>query len=81
MPDELLVPSPTLTCFVPNLQNGHPFRVSLHSWEPPVPTRTTKALAATQNRVAYFEARVLLDGLCVAYAEASRNIDDALTHC
>lgn len=65
-PDEFLAPAPTLTCFVPNLENGHPFRVSLHSWEPPVPTPTTEAMAVAQDRVARFEARVLLDGICVA---------------
>lgn len=66
LPEELLLPSPTVTSFIPNLPLGHPFRVSLHSWEPPVATRATTAMAVNQNREVHFEARVLLDGICVA---------------
>ncbi|MCJ1348986.1 hypothetical protein MMC31_007219 [Peltigera leucophlebia] len=56
---------PTVACFVPGLKQGSPFRISLHSWEPPVATRSTKAIASKES-MAYFEARVLLDGSCVA---------------
>lgn len=61
---------PTVACFVPGLKQGSPFRISLHSWEPPVATRSTKAIASKES-MAYFEARVLLDGSCVAYASPS----------
>lgn len=56
---------PTVACFVPNLHHGCPFRVSLHSWQPPVASRATKTIAPLDAMV-YFEARVLLDGVCVA---------------
>lgn len=63
-------PVPTVACFVPGLKQGSPFRISLHSWEPPVATRSTKAITPKES-TAYFEARVLLDGSCVACAKPS----------
>lgn len=56
---------PTVACFIPNLAHGIPFRISLHSWEPPAATHATKALAIHGSTIC-FEARVLLDGICVA---------------
>ena len=45
---------------------GSPLKVSIHSWEPPVVSPETQASARDGDKV-YFEARVLVDGLCVAY--------------
>ncbi|KAL9000999.1 MAG: hypothetical protein Q9169_000483 [Polycauliona sp. 2 TL-2023] len=53
--------SPIVTCFVPSLQHGCPFRVSLHSWQEPEASRGTQALTSANDKV-FFEARVLLDG-------------------
>ncbi|KAL8729641.1 MAG: hypothetical protein Q9166_004590 [cf. Caloplaca sp. 2 TL-2023] len=58
---------PIVTCFVPSLEYGCPFRVSLHSWQEPEASRGTLALTSPKDGV-FFEARVLLDGV---YAGAS----------
>lgn len=58
-------PLPTVSCFVPSLLPGSPLRVSLHSWATPVASRATQAMAAHGNS-AWFEAKVLLDGVCTA---------------
>ena len=55
---------PTVASFVPTLSNGHPFRVSIHSWESPVASKTAQSIAQQSNTI-YFEARVLVDGICV----------------
>ncbi len=57
---------PIVTCFVPSLQHGCPFRVSLHSWQEPEVSRGTQALTSPKDSV-FFEARVLLDGICAGY--------------
>lgn len=59
-------PLPTVSSYIPSLLNGTPFRVSLHSWAAPVPSRATKAMAHDESMV-YYEAKVLLDGICTAY--------------
>jgi len=59
-------PLPTVSCFVPSLLPGTPFRVSIHSWTSPVASRATQAMADHGNQV-WFEARVLLDGTCTAW--------------
>lgn len=59
-------PLPTVSCFVPSLLPGTPFKVSLHSWATPVASRATQAMAAQGNKT-WFEAKVLLDGVCAAY--------------
>lgn len=53
---------PIVTCFVPGLSYGCPFRVSLHSWHEPEVSRGTQALTSPEDCV-FFEARVLLDGV------------------
>lgn len=58
---------PIVTCFIPSLQHGCPFRVSLHSWQEPEASRGTQALTSPTDNV-FFEARVLLDGVCAGYA-------------
>ncbi|KAL8838383.1 MAG: hypothetical protein Q9170_002143 [Blastenia crenularia] len=57
---------PIVTCFVPNLPHGCPFRVSLHSWLEPEVSRGTQALTTPDDCV-FFEARVLLDGAYAGY--------------
>lgn len=57
---------PIITCFVPNLPHGCPFRVSLHSWHEPEISRATQALTSPEECV-LFEARVFLDGEYVRY--------------
>lgn len=63
-------PLPTLSCFVPSLLPGSPFRVSIHSWASPVASRATQAMAAHGSQI-WFEAKVLLDGVCTAYVTES----------
>jgi hypothetical protein len=58
---------PTVACFTPNLQLGSPFRVSLHSWQSTVPSLSLGPLTPLESTIC-FEARVLIDGICVAYA-------------
>lgn len=53
---------PIVTCFVPALQHGCPFRVSLHTWGEPEVSHGTQALTSPEDSV-FFEARVLLDGI------------------
>lgn len=52
---------PIVTCFVPSLAHGCPFRVSLHTWGEPEVSQGTHALTASEDSI-FFEARVLLDG-------------------
>lgn len=56
---------PTVACFVANQIDGFPFRASLHCWEHPVPSPELQFLAQ-QGKVICFEARVFIDGMCVA---------------
>ena len=45
---------------------GSPLKVSIHSWEAPIASPDTVTLAQQADWI-WFEARVLLDGFCVAY--------------
>lgn len=67
-------PLPTVSSFIPSLLNGTPFRVSLHSWAAPVASRATKAMAQDESMV-YYEAKVMLDGVCTAYVSALGLLD------
>ena len=58
-------PLPTVSCFVPSILTGSPFRVSLHSWSTPTISRETVARAPQEDMVG-FEAKVLIDGICLA---------------
>lgn len=58
-------PLPTVSCYVPTLPVGFPFRVSLHCWTSPEVTKATASLVTNEISAA-FEARVLFDGLVVA---------------
>ncbi|KAK2740474.1 hypothetical protein FQN57_006101 [Myotisia sp. PD_48] len=56
---------PVLTTFVPSLPCNSPFRVSVHSWKRPTPTRVMESLMQPEDSVVY-EVRVFIDGICVS---------------
>ena len=56
---------PTVTSFVPNIPLGSPLNVSVHSWEAPIAGPDTVALAQQADWI-WFEASVLIDGMCTA---------------
>ncbi|MCJ1401916.1 hypothetical protein MMC11_005133 [Xylographa trunciseda] len=56
---------PIVACFLANQTDGNPFRVSLHSWEHPNPSQTLQVVTQHGKTICY-EARVFIDGLCVA---------------
>ncbi|KAJ5731000.1 uncharacterized protein N7483_005508 [Penicillium malachiteum] len=56
---------PVLTSFVPSMPKDSPFRVSIHSWEKPHPSRFIEKMMQPDD-VLVFEARVLIDGHPVA---------------
>ena len=57
---------PALTAFIPSLSQNSPFRVSVHSWEKPRPTRMMESLMQPDDAVLY-EVRVFIDGVCVSW--------------
>ncbi|SPN96607.1 uncharacterized protein DNG_00128 [Cephalotrichum gorgonifer] len=57
---------PTMTCFVPSLDAGSPFQISIHCWsEHPEVSQFTKVFSRHADLV-LFEARVFIDGYFVA---------------
>ncbi|KKK12891.1 hypothetical protein ARAM_004952 [Aspergillus rambellii] len=56
---------PVLTTFIPSMATNTPFRVSVHCWDQPQPSRFMESLLQPDD-VLLFEARVFVDGLCVA---------------
>ncbi|PWY78150.1 hypothetical protein BO94DRAFT_626729 [Aspergillus sclerotioniger CBS 115572] len=56
---------PVLTTFVPSLRQNTPFRVSVHSWQKPTPSRLMESLLQPDDAV-LFEVRIFIDGLCVS---------------
>lgn len=56
---------PVLTSFIPSLPPDSPFRVSIHSWEKPRPSRILESIMQPDDAVVY-EARVFIDGSCVS---------------
>lgn len=57
----------TMTCFVPSLDAGAPFQISIHSWRgQPEVSQFTKAFSKHAELV-QFEARVFIDGFFVAW--------------
>ena len=54
-----------LTSFVPSMSRGSAFRVSVHSWEPPSPTKILQGLMQPDDSVAY-EVKVFIDGYCIS---------------
>ena len=57
---------PTVASFVPNMPLGSPLKISIHSWEAPIASPEARALAQQTDWI-QFEARLLLDGVGVAY--------------
>ncbi|KFY58616.1 hypothetical protein V496_06048 [Pseudogymnoascus sp. VKM F-4515 (FW-2607)] len=63
---------PTVTSFVPALDQGQNFRLSIHSWEAPEPSRF--ALNFTKDPgLIMFEARVFIDGRLAGYRYFGRD--------
>lgn len=58
---------PTVCCFVPSLDAGAPFQISVHCWGLPSISQFTKSYTKHVEDV-NFEARLLIDGRLVAYA-------------
>ena len=58
--------SPIVSCFVPSLAIGCPFRISVHSWNPPTPSAGMK-LGVQETRPFAIEAAVFIDGARVTY--------------
>ncbi|KAI9043519.1 uncharacterized protein KD926_003289 [Aspergillus affinis] len=56
---------PVLTTFIPSIAPNTAFRVSIHSWEKPRPTRLMDSLLQPEDAL-LFEIRIFIDGLCVA---------------
>lgn len=56
---------PVLTTFIPSMTKDSPFRVSIHSWEKPHPSRFIERLMLPED-ILMFEARVFIDGVLVA---------------
>lgn len=56
---------PVMTCFVPGLQAGAPFHISIHSWGRPKPSQYTQNYSK-HPELATFEARIFIDGRMVA---------------
>ncbi|KAJ5895550.1 hypothetical protein N7495_007241 [Penicillium taxi] len=52
---------PVLTTFIPSLPKDSPFRVSIHSWDTPRPSRLIEGLMQPDDMFIY-EARIFIDG-------------------
>ncbi|KAJ5890604.1 uncharacterized protein N7473_006832 [Penicillium subrubescens] len=56
---------PVLTSFIPSLVRGAAFRISIHNWDKPKPSRLIESMMQPDD-VLLYEARVFIDGECVA---------------
>lgn len=56
---------PILTTFIPSLARGTAFRISIHNWDKPKPSRLIESMMQPDD-VLLYEARVFVDGECVA---------------
>jgi hypothetical protein len=56
---------PILTSFIPSLQHNTPFRISIHNWDKPRPSRLIESIMQPDD-VLLYEARVFVDGACAA---------------
>ncbi|PLB49584.1 hypothetical protein P170DRAFT_510115 [Aspergillus steynii IBT 23096] len=56
---------PVLTTFIPSIAPNTSFRVSVHSWEKPRPSRLMEGLLQPED-APLFEIRIFIDGLCVS---------------
>lgn len=56
---------PTMTCFIPSLEAGSPFHISIHSWvQNPEASAFTKAITKHPELVK-FQARIYFDGCLI----------------
>lgn len=55
---------PVLTTFIPSIPKDTGFRVSIHNWEKPRPSRLIESVMQPDDMLLY-EARVYVDGDCV----------------
>ena len=69
---------PTVTCFVPALRYGQPFRLSIHSWETPEPSQYLRSYSKHAAEVV-FEARVFIDGKLYGLVGSNPNKSTYLT--
>ncbi|KAF7870070.1 uncharacterized protein EAF02_009260 [Botrytis sinoallii] len=53
---------PMVTCFIPSLAAGEPFRISIHSWQNPEASRYVQHISNRNAEYVMFEARVFVDG-------------------
>ncbi|KAM3065999.1 hypothetical protein ACMFMF_010621 [Clarireedia jacksonii] len=51
-----------VTCFIPGLPAGEPFRISIHSWQNPEASRYIHQISSKHAEHVVFEARVYVDG-------------------
>ncbi|RCI09046.1 hypothetical protein L249_5145 [Ophiocordyceps polyrhachis-furcata BCC 54312] len=65
---------PTVCCFVPSLEAGSPFRVSIHSWINPTTSQYTKPYTKFSDKVK-FEARLFIDGRLIASTVLERSTE------
>lgn len=57
---------PVLTTFIPSITPNAAFRVSIHNWDKPRPSRLMDSLLQPDES-SLFEARIFIDGNFVAY--------------
>jgi hypothetical protein len=69
-----LVVMPIMTCFVPSLEAGARFQLSVHSWMGPEISSLAKRYGGHLDLV-QFEARIFIDGCLVAYVMRLRHLD------
>ncbi|VUC24764.1 unnamed protein product [Clonostachys rosea] len=62
---------PTLCCFVPSLEFGTPFKISIHSWDRPPISQFTRSYSKYIDKL-IFEARLFIDGRLVASTSFGR---------
>ncbi|ETS87913.1 hypothetical protein PFICI_01741 [Pestalotiopsis fici W106-1] len=64
---------PTMTCFIPGLDCGKSFSISLHSWSELQTSNFTKTNFNNHAQLVVFEARIFIDGRLVASAPFKRD--------
>jgi hypothetical protein len=64
-----------VTCFIPGLPAGEPFRISIHSWRNPEASRYIHQISSKHVEYAVFEARVYVDGRLAGYVDGFLSAD------
>lgn len=70
---------PIVAGFIPSLPWGLPFRISIHCWQTPHLARPLDR-TPNQDEVSLFEARVFVDGCCVAYVSTPLRSERGYIH-